>query len=93
MTTPPESNADDLGILVGSGLLLVYLAITIPVVMSAWDCAGFLCDLWLQILLAPVAIVITHGLSSNPLGIIIGIIITGSLMYLLGRGIGRLLGR
>lgn len=48
---------------------------------------------WLQILLAPVSIVIGRGLSSNPLGIIVGIIVTGSLVYLLGRGIGRLLSR
>jgi len=75
----------------GRGLLSLYLLITIPVALDTWGCAGWRCSMKLNLLISPVSMFISGlwPIQTNLVGIIGGMLVTGSIVYGLGRTLGR----
>jgi len=75
-------------------LLGVYLSVTIPTAFETWRCGGWFCTFKFVVLTAPMSLILSGGrpLQSNLVGMIIGIVVTGLIVYGIGRAMGRFCG-
>jgi hypothetical protein len=65
-------------------LLGLYLIVTISTAVEAWRCGQMFCSLGLYVLTAPVSLLVPN-LEHSLVGISIGMLITGVLVYWIGR--------